>query len=254
VSLRRLPLERLPPHFAHFSTYAFKPFLFLDALRHFPEPCLLWQDSGQEFRRDVAPIRRALEKKGLFLVKTGWQHPTRFTNPRHLVFFGLSHQRYVAATAEMKANPEYEGLWEAAGGIIGATRSPRLLDGIILPWAVCTFYRACVSPAGTDRTDDRQDQTALNMIMYYRRWKTGPVPVAPLAVVDGQRVPVLPEPHLDMYSLQAAEGRGMTLIHSDPTKHVPGVVLFSRKKFPPQVYTKFIKLKSSWTSRGPEGG
>jgi hypothetical protein len=242
VSLRRLPLERLPPHFAQFSTYAFKPFLFLDALRHFPEPCLLWQDAGQEFRSDIASIRRVLETKGFFLVKTNWQHPTQFTHPSHLVFFNLSPRRYAMATADMKANPEYAGLWEAAGGIIGATRSPHFLARVIMPWAACTFYRSCVSPEGTDRTDDRQDQTALNLILYYRRWKSGAVPGSRL-LINGRVVPMLPEQNPDMYSLEAARGRGMSLVRADPTLPVDGVVLFSRKRYGPQPYTQFLRTK-----------
>ena len=242
VDVRRLPLEKLPPYFAEFQTYAFKPLLFLDALRTFPEPCLFWQDAGQEFRRPISTVRNVLQRKGFFLAKTGFQHPTPYTHPNHIVFFGLTNLRYMASTAEMRRNPEYRGLWECAGGIIGVTRNAPILQRVVLPWAACTFYRSCISPEGTDRTNDRQDQTALNLILYYRRWKTGAIPGSKLTV-NGQVVPMLPENNHDMFALESAKGKGMGLVDSDPTVLVHNVVLFSRKRYPPYIYNQFVRYK-----------
>ena len=233
VLVRRLPLEILPPHFSVFHTYAFKPFLFLDALRSHSEYCFLWQDAGQELRRPITSIRRILEIKGHFLVKSGLEHPSAFTHPKHLAFFGMNARMYSEMSlGQSKTRHDHHVLWIVLAGVLGVTRNAKALERFVLPWATCAFYRGCISPEETDRSNDRQDQTALNIILYFRRWPTDPI--GPPLISQW-----LPEPDVNRYSLESSSGLGMPLVHANPTKPYKNTVLFSRKRSPPYLYTKF---------------
>jgi len=161
----------------------------------------------------------------------------------HLSFSELSPSEYRARTAKMREQEDvYKGLWECAGGIIGASRNTPFLTRVLLPWAACSFYRACVSPNGTHRGNDRQDQTALNLILYYRRWKSEPYPGVLMHIGDNTSVALLPEPDLDLYSLEAPGGKGVVLKSANP-RIIPAnmsVVLYSRKRFPPYLYQALV--------------
>jgi len=163
VELRQLPFEHLPPHFGKLSSFAWKPWCILDALRRLPDggsarqplaPSVLWLDSAVELRR---PLRgAALLHGGHFFTVSGFFFPT----PAN-VFEGTLRRFGCSMTLARTPAP----LHECAGGYQGYTRGGWAHVHVLEPLVRCAMDAACLTPPGSSRANHRQDQSILNALL-----------------------------------------------------------------------------------------
>ena len=186
----------LPPHLhvPGFGAYAAKPWVTLDALRR--AKTVLWIDANCELRRPLfgtAALARALFGPGPPLMGGGGgvggehggssnnrdgsgggelgnngggaffvTHPYGFPTPQ------FHHPQAVAALGCPATVPE-GSLPHCATTLMAFTvltaAGRRAVEEILAPLAVCGLDPACVHPPGSDRTNHRQEQTALNAIL-----------------------------------------------------------------------------------------
>ncbi len=152
VEVVKFPFSKYPKHVQDHSTYAFKPLAIFEAFNTTDFDCYIWLDSGQEIRNPLLELRAELEEEGYFFIQTGNTFPNMLTHRSVFDFFRVSNM------AERR---------EIAGGTgCGFKRESKIWETVFGPWAECALKQECISPVGTHRGNNRQDQTALNFIVY----------------------------------------------------------------------------------------
>eukprot|EP00802_Teleaulax_amphioxeia_P005790 Tamp_05794.p1 GENE.Tamp_05794~~Tamp_05794.p1 ORF type:complete len:552 (+),score=52.14 Tamp_05794:488-2143(+) len=156
VVVTSLDYASLPPYFRlngwEVSTYAFKPLAVAEALQRFA--CVLWLDSGIELRQ------------GMLLIGSGWPFPNAWAHPQALLALNASSQ---ATGEDIFGNFTDVGglaMSEVWSGIVGVRRSDDVAQRLVVrPWHACALRRECIAPLGSNKTNHRQDQTALSAIV-----------------------------------------------------------------------------------------
>jgi len=174
VQLKTLHFDALPVHFRwngwETSTYAFKPLVVSQALD--AHDCVLWLDSGVEVRQPLHWARSWLRSHGVLLIHSGWPFPNSWVHPAALV--ALNKSAY-PSTEDKETNQKLFGdftdpgglaMKEVWSGVLGVRRSERIVyQYVIRPWYECALERECIAPRGSNKTNHRQDQTALSILV-----------------------------------------------------------------------------------------
>jgi hypothetical protein len=206
VHMHIFNFTQYPAHVADLHTYAFKPILMRATQHHYPSSaCLLYLDSGAVLERswpflrdDVLPD---LDMNGVWFGSSKWVFPNRqYTHPLAFQYFNTSWEDFPPKARKTSRNftarglaAEHEKQWpplgvlhfaEAQAGLVGVKRGA-VLAGLLDEWADCALIQACMAPVGTNRSNHRQDQTALNFILYrppngyYYKWIRDVLPHLP---------------------------------------------------------------------------
>jgi len=168
VELRALDFKGLPKHVRRtgweHSSYAFKPVVVRDALK--THDCILWLDSGIELRRDVSSwAPRYLSRFGALLVGSGWPFPNAWMHP------ACAHALLPSGADPLVSLRDARGHFvrEVWSGVMGFNRrDPALMRDIVEPMLLCALDPECIAPAGSNKSNHRQDQTVLSLLAYSR--------------------------------------------------------------------------------------
>jgi hypothetical protein len=58
---------------------------------------------------------------------------------------------------------------EMCSGIVGFHGHSAASQDLVREWASCATRRGCIAPEGSSKQNHRQDQTALNLLLYHPR-------------------------------------------------------------------------------------
>jgi len=168
VTLRTFEWSRYPPHVRpQARTYAWKAALILQVVEEAPDRAVFYEDAGQELRAPLTAVYEAVQREGYFFTTSGFAFPN--TKWNHAAAF--RHWNVSTEPAHwLPTRPE------AIGGIVGFRRSSSVGLALLRSWVACNIQVACVAPVGTDRSNHRQDQSALNFVLYRHTELTGHVP------------------------------------------------------------------------------
>mmetsp|Transcript_8648 Transcript_8648/g.11948 ORF Transcript_8648/g.11948 Transcript_8648/m.11948 type:complete len:172 (+) Transcript_8648:584-1099(+) len=109
-----------------------------------------------ELRDHIQTILSDLDRDGFWFTSTEWKFPNMFSHPAVYKYFNTSEEDFKG-----------KDLWEAqAGSGAGFKANTLAFDKLLGEWVECAKREECIAPPGTDRSNSRQDQTALNFIMY----------------------------------------------------------------------------------------
>ena len=114
-------------------------------------------DANMELRRPLDEIRSLLSEKGHFLTI---QRP-KFPNARF---------HHPEAVRNLGCYAEPETRFQVAAGFMGYAKGSHAYINILLPLVHCAMDKMCIAPPGTNRSNHRQDQTALNSILCALNW------------------------------------------------------------------------------------
>lgn len=154
VALRQFPYDQYPPWFdvrRAAGEYAWKPVIIKKLVDEFGK--VLWLDSGNAVkkRNNLTEVLKVLDSTGFYSPASRatadiWSHP--------------------AAAARLAPSADLSAIANCNGAFIGFNRDSKAYHTVLVPWYQCALDRACIAPPGSNRTNHRQDQTALTLIAY----------------------------------------------------------------------------------------
>ena len=153
VVVRKFDYSRYPAYIdirVDAGQYAWKPIIVADALREFGG-MVLWLDSGNLIHAPLARVRSALLEQGLYCpVSSGtverWTHPTTLSG--------------LGVASDMLARPQLNA------AIVGLMAGRPGVDELAQRWKACALNRDCIAPPGSDRSNHRQDQAILTILIH----------------------------------------------------------------------------------------
>jgi len=149
--VRRFDYARYPEHFdirVAAGQYAWKPAIIHEAAREH-EGYLVWLDAGDLLVGPLRSTRALLSDFGLYSPSSGGDI-RRWTHPATLERFAVGD--------------EMQRVQNRNGALVGLdTRNPHAME-IIRQWCECAMNRDCIAPAGSDRSNHRQDQAILSIL------------------------------------------------------------------------------------------
>ena len=177
------PFHKFRAHLRNLSTYAFKPLVLWWAYLQLEKgDVVYWMDGRREIvGRGFDLVYHDLRRDGLWLTTAGACWPHNLTHVRFCHFFNHSScdalARHHTFARALKAGKHHRylssergrgghGWLEADAGINGWLVGHWVGSKYLKLWAWCAGIRACIAPKGTGRGNHRQDQSALNMLLY----------------------------------------------------------------------------------------
>jgi len=158
--LRRFPFENHPPHLdirVARGQYAWKPVIIADTLRECGGS-VLWLDAGNLLVAPLTRIRKVLRRHGLYCPLSGgdirdWTHPGTL--------------KYLKASRALLSKPNRN-----AACVGFNARHPEIPE-LAERWKACALDKRCIAPRGSDRSNHRQDQAVLSVLLYQFQRRTG---------------------------------------------------------------------------------
>ena len=139
--------------------YAWKPIIIKGVVDEFGS--VLWMDSGNSVGwtkfglepNNVTDVFRRINEVGFYSpgskgTMRDWTHP--------------------GMLAEMMIDPSASFLDEAPcnGAYIGFAKNAPAYKTVLVPWYECALKKSCIGPQGSNRSNHRQDQSALSLLAY----------------------------------------------------------------------------------------
>ena len=155
-----------PPHMnvdLRAGEYAWKPAIVaetIEAVRASGEAeDVLWADAGTYFHA-IAPIAARVRASGGLWVRASSGTMRRWTHP--LMFDYLQEN---PADYGDRPNTDATLIGLAAGHPSAAIRE-RVYHDVVVPWKRCAMTKDCIAPAGSSRSNHRQDQAVLSYLVH----------------------------------------------------------------------------------------
>jgi hypothetical protein len=159
--LRRFPFAEYPVYFnikEAAGQYAWKPVaVWRTALELSNEGCggvLLWCDAGNRIVGALGSIAYVIASQGVYSPLSAGT-VKQWTHPGCLAFFSIQE-----GDAMLDMSPRN-------GAIVGFDLDNARAWQLLETWVTLAQWQECIAPAGSDRTNHRQDQ-AVFTILYYR--------------------------------------------------------------------------------------
>lgn len=154
------PFDDYPPHMNirdGRGQYAWKPVIVAEVLRKTGGP-VLWLDAGNLIQRRLQKIRRVLQAEG-FYSPTSPGTIAQWTHPKTLEHLG--------------ADPCLLGRPNRNGAIVAFEPARAGIAGFVERWKEGALDESCIAPAGSDRSNHRQDQAVLSVLAYQFQERLG---------------------------------------------------------------------------------
>lgn len=148
------PFSEYPPHFdirVRAGEYAWKPVIVWEAIRRRNER-VCWMDSGNVLVARLDGLQRALDFNGFY---SPYSPGTigQWTHPKMLEYLGLG--------------PSWgAGLRNLNGACIAFDPNRGKALELAREWRDGAMIKDCIAPAGSDRSNHRQDQALLTVLAY----------------------------------------------------------------------------------------
>ena len=153
VRVRRFEYQRFPAFFnitAAAGEYAWKPAIIKELVDEFGK--VLWLDSGNGVgkRDNLTEVLAVLDTVG-FYSPASVGTVQEWTYPETLEYLKVSTK-------------QTESWTNCNGAIVGFGKDTPAYSAVLVPWYQCALDKDCIAPAGSDRSNHRQDQAALTVI------------------------------------------------------------------------------------------
>ncbi|MEY4226009.1 MAG: hypothetical protein RL190_766 [Actinomycetota bacterium] len=152
VRIRPFPFAQEPQHMDvrhQAGHYAWKPVIIEHEAAGDPARLLLWLDAGDLVVGSLDVLARVIARDGLYSPHSSGRI-VDWTHPLMLERFNVSIAHRTAANL--------------SGGIVGADPAMAGVRDLLAAWARCARDAACIAPAGSDRSNHRQDQSSLSIL------------------------------------------------------------------------------------------
>lgn len=130
--------------------YAWKP-LIISLSYNKMRRTILWLDSGCIVLRSLESVFHDIEKYSCWSIYS-------CSNISTWTHFGMINYFNISTDITKKKN--------CAGGLVGFKWNSQLSITILNEWVRCAYHKECISPKGSNRSNDRQDQSALSILIY----------------------------------------------------------------------------------------
>jgi len=151
--VRTFRFENYPPYLdirVNRGEYAWKPVIIADVLCQV-RGALLWLDAGNLIHQRLDRVRGALREHGVYTpVSCG--NIQQWTHPLTLEF--------------LKADPEICLKPNRNAAIVGLLANSPGISQLAERWKSCALEKGCIAPPGSDRSNHRQDQAVLSVLIY----------------------------------------------------------------------------------------
>ena len=149
----------LYPDFVQLSykTYSFKPIIIQKVLDEV-KGSVLWMDSATILRQPLHKVWAYIHAHGLYTPK-GTSRLKDWTVQETLDYMSVSPSRY--------------GKTNLAGGVCGFSHAHSDARQLVADWARYALIHECIKPKGADRSNHRDDQSLLTILVYQLQEKTG---------------------------------------------------------------------------------
>lgn len=152
-SVRKFDFAAYPRHLdirVNAGEYAWKPVIVADVLAEFGG-LVLWLDAGDLVYGNLERVRSILIKNGVYAPLGGgtireWTHPGTL--------------RYLGVT------PDLSGKRNRTAAIVGLNAEFPGAPQLAQLWKECALTKACIAPEGSSRSNHRQDQATLSVLIY----------------------------------------------------------------------------------------
>lgn len=157
--------------------YAWKPIIIADLM----DECrgrLLWLDAGCAITQPLYRIRNVLARVGLY-------------TPHSCATVGA--MTHPSTLAYMSANEEMLARRQVAGTVVAVDHGVPEARQLIRRWKELALVKECIAPTGSDRSNHRQDQAVLSVLVYQSsfadRMPTGYLGFKTHQDIDGPAMP-----------------------------------------------------------------
>ena len=152
-AVRKFDFATQPPHVdirVNRGEYAWKPIIVADALAELGG-LVLWLDAGNLVFGDLARVKSILVTHGVYTPLSGgtigeWTHPDSL--------------RYLGVTPDLLRKRNRNA------AIVGFNAGHRGAPELAELWKQCALAKPCIAPAGSDKSNHRQDQAVLSVLTY----------------------------------------------------------------------------------------
>jgi hypothetical protein len=154
------PFEKYPPHLnikVNRGEYAWKPVIIAGTAKT-NEGGVLWLDSGDLLVRKLDRTRQCLKNNG-FYSPTSQGNIRRWTHPLTLQYLGVS--------------PDLLDKPNRNGAMVGFNLMYPGIPELLERWKQCALDVQCIAPPGSSRSNHRQDQAVLSVLVYQMQAKQG---------------------------------------------------------------------------------
>ena len=123
---------------------------------------ILWMDAGNAVtsKEGLDTVEAQLQKEG-FVSGTSSGSIEKYTHAGMFAHYGMDKE-------EMKANDKRVTVGRGLmcnGALVGFKKDTPAYKKIFVPWVDCAWTKQCIAPKGSDRTNHRQDQSALSLLV-----------------------------------------------------------------------------------------
>lgn len=137
--------------------YAWKPVIFWETLNEYK--CkVMWMDAGTLIKTSLEDLKKYICMKGYF-----WNYSPgtieEWTHEKTLSYLNVPKKFY-----------NYRNL---ASGAVAVDYNHKEAVGVAREWKDCAMNKECISPDGSDKSNHRQDQSALTILAHKRGLATG---------------------------------------------------------------------------------
>jgi hypothetical protein len=153
-----------PKHFHDRLRYAWKPAIIKETVDEFGS--VLWMDAGNVVQTPTAlnKIQVTLRLDG-FVSATSPGSVTKWTHSGMFSYFGLDKEEI--EKADHRQGVSFGRGMNCNGAVIGFESESDAYSQILEPWAKCAFDKDCIAPKGSSRSNHRQDQSALTLLVNF---------------------------------------------------------------------------------------
>jgi hypothetical protein len=150
--IRPFEFGKYPPFYdleVNAGEYAWKPAIIAEML--VDNEAVLWLDAGNFLFSTLENVRARMHEHGFYSSTSAgtvadWVHP------------GTKSYLQIGSSLDQKQS--------CNGAVVGFVKDSPAHEHVMLPWARCALVKECIAPAGSSRSNHRQDQAALTVIVH----------------------------------------------------------------------------------------
>ena len=160
--LRDFDYAKYPEYFnvkVNAGEYAWKPVIINTVLNEF-KTSVCWLDGGNKVVKPLNSLRKIIELYGFYSpfskgIVSEWTHE------KSLDCLGVSNDSKILNQRNLN------------GACVAANYNNVAARNVIKKWSDCAKNKACIAPEGSSRSNHRQDQAILSVLVYKNMFKIG---------------------------------------------------------------------------------
>lgn len=153
VNIDTFDYNKYPVHFninINAGEYAWKPFVIYNTYKKYKMD-MLWLDCGCYITGKLDFVYKQIKRFILYTVDSG-------TTIKRFTYFKMFELLRVDKIIYNKRM--------CSAGVFGIHYPSQMIDDIFRIWKACALIKECISPEGSNRSNHRQDQSVLSILLY----------------------------------------------------------------------------------------